>query len=132
MTALNKQALREAANAANIASWGKWESYKPHKGARGYEVKVGAKAVAQHCLKVDSAFIAAANPATVLALLDELEAAEKRIAELTGKPAEEYADDGELLFEIDFCDDLSTSIQTAQWLKELRIRRTAGIGVKGE
>ncbi|MBR7613145.1 ead/Ea22-like family protein [Citrobacter braakii] len=84
MTALNKQALREAANAANIASWGKWESYKPHKGARGYEVKVGAKAVAQHCLKVDSAFIAAANPPTVLALLDELEAAEKRIAELGG------------------------------------------------
>lgn len=81
MTALNKQALREAANAANIASWGKWESYKPHKGARGYEVKVGAKAVAQHCLKVDSAFIAAANPPTVLALLDELEAAEKCIAE---------------------------------------------------
>lgn len=74
MTALNKYAaLREAANAANIASWGKWEPYKPHKGARGYEVKVGAKAVAQHCLKVDSAFIAAANPATVLALLDELE-----------------------------------------------------------
>ncbi|MDV0582405.1 ead/Ea22-like family protein [Citrobacter braakii] len=76
MTALNKQALREAANAANIASWGKWESYKPHKGARGYEVRVGAKAVAQHCLKVDSAFIAAANPSTVLALLDELEAAQ--------------------------------------------------------
>ncbi|EDT9219358.1 ead/Ea22-like family protein [Salmonella enterica subsp. indica] len=73
MTALNKQALREAANAANIASWGKWESYKPHKGARGYEVRVGAKSVAQHCLKVDSAFIAAANPSTVLALLDELE-----------------------------------------------------------
>lgn len=80
MTALNKQALREVANAANIASWGKWESYKPHKGARGYEVKVGAKAVAQHCLKVDSAFIAAANPSTVLALLDELEAAEHTAA----------------------------------------------------
>jgi len=78
----NKQALREAADAANNSSWGRWESYHPHKGARGYEVKVGVKAVAQHCLKVDSAFIAAANPATVLALLDELEAAEKRIAEL--------------------------------------------------
>ena len=61
-----------------------------------------------------------------------IEAAENRIAELTGKPAEEYADDDELLFEIDFCDDLSTSIQVAQWLKELRIRRAAGIGVKGE
>lgn len=40
MTAFNKRALRAAAEAANIASWGKWESYKPHKGARGYEVKV--------------------------------------------------------------------------------------------
>ncbi|HAV1473950.1 TPA: ead/Ea22-like family protein [Enterobacter hormaechei subsp. steigerwaltii] len=77
MSKIDKQALREAANAANSASWGNWEPYKPHKGARGYEVKVGVKAVAQHCLKVDSVFIAAANPVTVLALLDELEAAEK-------------------------------------------------------
>ncbi len=89
MSNIDKRALREAANAANAASWGDWESYKPHKGARGYEVKVGVKAVAQHCLKVDSVFIAAANPATVLALLDELEAKDKRIAELSslqGKP----------------------------------------------
>ncbi|MFX2589796.1 ead/Ea22-like family protein [Enterobacter roggenkampii] len=74
MSNIDKQALREAADAANKASWGRWESYHPHKGARGYEVKVGVKAIAQHCLKVDSVFIAAANPATVLALLDELEA----------------------------------------------------------
>ncbi|HGH4648774.1 ead/Ea22-like family protein [Enterobacter cloacae] len=85
MSNIDKHALREAANAANAASWGNWEPYKPHKGARGYEVKVGVKAVAQHCLKVDSVFIAAANPATVLALLDKLEAAEKRIAELEGR-----------------------------------------------
>lgn len=87
----NKQALREAADAANKSSWGRWESYHPHKGARGYEVKVGVKAIAQHCLKVDSAFIAAANPATVLALLDELEAAERRIAELEAIAVAEYA-----------------------------------------
>lgn len=79
MSNIDKQALREAANAANAASWGNWEPYKPHKGARGYEVKVGVKAVAQHCLKVDSVFIAAANPHTVLALLDELEAKDKSI-----------------------------------------------------
>lgn len=85
MSNINKLALRETADAANKASWGRWESYHPHKGARGYEVKVGLKAIAQHCLKVDSAFIAAANPATVLALLDELEAAEKRIAELEAR-----------------------------------------------
>ncbi|MDM3287096.1 ead/Ea22-like family protein [Citrobacter sp. Cf042] len=35
--------------------------------------------------KRNAEFIAAANPATVLALLDELEAAEKRIAELSGE-----------------------------------------------
>ena len=90
MSNIDKRALREAASAANAASWGYWESYKPHKGARGYEVKVGVKAVAQHCLKADSAFISAANPATVLALLDELEAAEKRIAELDRKCDEQY------------------------------------------
>ncbi|WP_395275189.1 ead/Ea22-like family protein [Enterobacter hormaechei] len=90
MSNIDKRALREAANAANAASWGDWESYKPHKGARGYEVKVGVKAVAQHCLKVDSVFIAAANPVTVLALLDEMEAAEKRIAELERK--EQHSD----------------------------------------
>ncbi|MBT1889254.1 ead/Ea22-like family protein [Enterobacter roggenkampii] len=85
MSNIDKRALREAANAANAASWGDWESYKPHKGARGYEVKVGVKAVAQHCLKVDSVFIAAANPATVLALLDELEyykSREERVTKL--------------------------------------------------
>ena len=113
MTALNKQALREVANAANIASWGKWESYKPHKGARGYEVKVGAKAVAQHCLKVDSAFIAAANPAAVLALLDELEAAEKRMT-----------DYHELISSLV---GVSSSI-----LREVDRINAAGIGVKGE
>ncbi len=80
MSNIDKRALREAANAANAASWGNWEPYKPHKGARGYEVKVGVKAVAQHCLKVDSVFIAAANPATVLALLDELEAKDSSIS----------------------------------------------------
>lgn len=78
MSNIDKQALREAANAANAASWGNWEPYKPHKGARGYEVKVGVKAVAQHCLKVDSVFIAAANPHTVLALLDEIAELEQR------------------------------------------------------
>ncbi|WP_333950280.1 ead/Ea22-like family protein [Escherichia marmotae] len=80
MSNIDKRALREAADAANETSWGRWESYHPHKGARGYEVKVGVKAIAQHCLKVDSVFIAAANPATVLALLDELEAKDSTIS----------------------------------------------------
>lgn len=90
MSNIDKRALREAANAANKSSWGRWESYHPHKGARGYEVKVGVKAVAQHCLKVDSVFIAAANPATVLALLDELEAKDRRLEEEIGRANREH------------------------------------------
>ena len=85
MSKIDYQALRETADAANKASWGRWESYHPHEGERGHEVKVGVKAIAQLCLKVYAEFIAASNPATVLALLDELEAAEKRIAELEAR-----------------------------------------------
>ncbi|WP_312624945.1 ead/Ea22-like family protein [Scandinavium sp.] len=69
--------LRELAQAA----WGKWQAYKPHKGARGYEVKNGVEAVAQHALKRDAEFIAAADPVTILVLMDALEARDKRIAE---------------------------------------------------
>ncbi len=141
MTALNKQALREVANTANIASWGKWESYKPHKGARGYEVKVGAKAVAQHCLKVDSAFIAAANPATVLSLLDELEAeknmreaAEKRIAELSASHSK--LREGMAAIYNAICENgASTSLSAIlTFVKRSREESAtaAGIGVKGE
>lgn len=144
MTALNKQELREAANAANIASWGKWESYKPHKGARGYEVKVGAKAVAQHCLKVDSAFIAAANPPTLLALLDELEAAEERYEDMlrqarSFREAHDYA--AEVIRKLERNKPTVTLPTTRLWAgkvacyEECEIReilRAAGIGVKGE
>lgn len=125
MTALNKQALREVANAANIASWGKWESYKPHKGARGYEVRVGAKAVAQHCLKVDSAFIAAANPSTVLALLDKLDSAESRIAELEARTV--TLPDVEKWRSVD-----AVRAQNAYKVLVSKVLAAAGIGVKGE
>ncbi|MEF3563225.1 MULTISPECIES: ead/Ea22-like family protein [Citrobacter freundii complex] len=144
MTALNKQALREAANAANIASWGKWESYKPHKGARGYEVKVGAKAVAQHCLKVDSAFIAAANPATMLALLDELEAAEERYEDML-RQARSFRDAhdsaSELIRKLERNKLIVKLPTTKLWAGKvacyeaseiIAVIAAAGIGVKGE
>ena len=82
MSNIDKRALREA---AMRAPWGNWQTYKPHKGARGYEVKNGVEAVAQHCLKHDADFIAAANPKSVLALLDELEAKDVQIANLTAE-----------------------------------------------
>ncbi|WP_080781460.1 ead/Ea22-like family protein [Cronobacter sakazakii] len=69
-------------SAAEKARWGYWAAYKPHSGARGYEVRVGIEAVAQHCLKDDAAFIAEASPKAVLELIAALEAADRRNAEL--------------------------------------------------
>ncbi|EEH6229433.1 ead/Ea22-like family protein [Salmonella enterica] len=108
MSETNYHELREA---AEKATWGDWDSYKPHRGARGYEVRLSSQAIAQHVLKNNAEFIAAFNPKVALALLDErernqqyiksrdqenedialtvgrlrveMEAAEKRIAELS-------------------------------------------------
>ncbi|HGP2619330.1 TPA: ead/Ea22-like family protein [Salmonella enterica] len=70
MIKIDYQALREA---AEKATWGDWDSYKPHRGARGYEVRLSSQAIAQHVLKNNAEFIAAFNPKVALALLDELE-----------------------------------------------------------
>lgn len=70
MSEINYQALREA---AVKATWGDWDSYKPHRGARGYEVRLSSQAIAQHVLKNNAEFIAAFNPKIALALLDERE-----------------------------------------------------------
>ncbi len=70
MTKINYQALREAAEKATC---GDWDSYKPHRGARGYEVRLSSQAIAQHVLKNNAEFIAAFNPKVALALLDERE-----------------------------------------------------------
>ena len=111
MSKSDYQVLREA---AEKATWGDWDSYKPHRGARGYEVRLSSQAIAQHVLKNNAEFIAAFNPKIALALLDErernqqyiksrdqenedialtvgrlrveLEAAKKRIAELEAEP----------------------------------------------
>lgn len=70
MTKINYQALREK---AEKATWGDWDSYKPHRGARGYKVRLSGQAIAQHVLKNNAEFIAAFNPKVALALLDERE-----------------------------------------------------------
>ncbi|HIC4880471.1 ead/Ea22-like family protein [Salmonella enterica] len=69
MIKTNYQALREA---AVKATWGDWDSYKPHRGARGYEVRLSGQAIAKHVLKNNAEFIAAFNPKVALALLDEI------------------------------------------------------------
>ncbi|EPS4725773.1 ead/Ea22-like family protein [Escherichia coli] len=70
MSKIDYQALREA---AEKETWGDWDSYKPHRGARGYEVRLSSQAIAQHVLKNNAEFIAAFNPKIALALLDERE-----------------------------------------------------------
>ncbi|MGK6416856.1 ead/Ea22-like family protein [Citrobacter freundii] len=77
MTALNKQALREAAQEATVAH--ARLSVMPADDIFDISQHEGTQLDAD--ITALNAFNEAANPATVLALLDELEAAEKRIAE---------------------------------------------------
>ena len=81
--------------------------------------------------KRNAEFIATANPATVLALLDELEAAEKRIAELEARtvtlPAQKYCP-------VEYADSVLWG-ETEVWNQAIsecaKAIRAAGIG-KGE
>ena len=70
MSNIDKQALREVAELFNSEEGDHWwdEEQLTHEDGLGLN-------------EADGKFIATANPATVLALLDELEAAEKRIAD---------------------------------------------------
>lgn len=85
---INKQALREAAEKSVSEGEGSWQAW--HEAGQKYpEVFTSSGhivATVNGAFGVSrSNFIAAANPAAVLALLDELEAAEKRIAELEAR-----------------------------------------------
>ncbi|MEA3708990.1 ead/Ea22-like family protein [Enterobacter hormaechei] len=88
MSNIEKRALREAAEKAGSDKWQAKKingdfyvirngSYEKQHGFTSYQP------IAEIEHKPVKDFVAAANPATVLALLDELEAAEKRIAELS-------------------------------------------------
>ncbi|GBE72755.1 hypothetical protein EKINANG_44050 [Enterobacter sp. KINAN-G] len=80
MSNIDKQALREAAEKATKGQWAV-EFDDEIYSTDGVNNEQIAMVFSENEVR-DAAFIAAANPATVLALLDELEAAEKRIAEL--------------------------------------------------
>lgn len=97
MSNIDKRALREAAERAGQNDWEYVYTSDLSAPGRGYITVGGAEAI--YCLNKAAGgvkqsenvlrYIAAANPATVLALLDELEAKDKRIAELEamqGKP----------------------------------------------
>ncbi|MBL5911259.1 ead/Ea22-like family protein [Enterobacter asburiae] len=87
MSNIDKHALREAAEKATPGVW----VYLPKNTSIEYDygsddsqgsiTYMDSGDFTQKQTDLNGAFIAAANPATVLALLDELEAKDKRIAE---------------------------------------------------
>lgn len=90
MSNIDKRALREAAEKAGSDKWQakkiNGDFYVIRNGS--YEKQYGITSyqpIAEIEHKPVRDYVAAANPSAVLALLDELEAAEKRIAELEAK-----------------------------------------------
>ena len=83
MSNIDKRGLREAAERATKGRWAV-EFDDEIYSTDGVNHEQIAMVFSENEAR-DAAFIAAANPATVLALLDELEAAEKRIAELEAR-----------------------------------------------
>lgn len=89
----------------------------------------------------DATFIATANPVTVMALLDELEAAEKRIAELeSGSQAQKLVEaiivaienEQERLFDEDYLMDSKECIDVIrEEVKRWNDSRAAGIRING-
>ncbi|MBK2673765.1 ead/Ea22-like family protein [Citrobacter freundii] len=83
MTALNKQALREAAEKATPGEWKRMMRNSDELMTTFHGVAIGNVFVELTTGKrdiFDAEFIAAANPSTVMSLLDELEAKDATIA----------------------------------------------------
>ncbi|MCX3163871.1 ead/Ea22-like family protein [Citrobacter freundii] len=151
MTALNKQALREAAEKATPGEWKRMMRNSDELMTTFHGVAIGNVFVELTTGKrdiFDAEFIAAANPATVLALLDDLEAAEKRIAEQREYYEGVIADGSRRIAELEartvtlpqYCN--SPDMHTKQFYEAIGFNqgldifiealRAAGIGVKGE
>lgn len=116
MNNIDKGALREAADSVIQKYGSEW-------------FETGRQLCTVHKSKIE--LIAAANPATVLALLDELEVAEKRIAELQIISDKCFLSGLKAGWEYGIADDTegyNREIADAQAV----IDCAAGIGVKGE
>ncbi|MEB2712333.1 ead/Ea22-like family protein [Citrobacter freundii] len=125
MTALNKQELREAAEKALNAR----ERLELIESIFDGDGDITTEA--QEDIKICTSFNDLTNPNTVLALLDELESAEKRIAELKIARDKCFLSGLKTGWEYGIADDTegyNREIADAQAV----IDRAAGIGVKGE
>ncbi|HDK1466988.1 TPA: ead/Ea22-like family protein [Escherichia coli] len=135
MTKINYQALREAAEKAGEDKWQakkingdffviRHGSYTRQHGYTSYQP------IAEIDCKPVRDFVAKANPATVLELLDELEAAKKRIAELEAREIS-LPERSSMLHRTDFHDDYQT-VMAYKVSEVIAAIRAAGIRIKGE
>lgn len=125
MSKIDYQALRAKAEKATCGEWsleygeGRFDGDDAliHREAAGYipicriegaHPESGFDEDFQMEQQANAEFIAAANPATVLALLDELEAANKRIAELEAEPVSQTYNLPELIEGMEVSIDVST------------------------
>ncbi|EFN7228103.1 DUF551 domain-containing protein [Escherichia coli] len=125
MSEINYQALREKAEKATCGVWsleygeGRFDGDDAliHREAAGYipicriegaHPESGFDEDFQMEQQANAEFIAAANPATVLALLGELETAKKRIAELEAEPVSQAYNLPELIEGMEVSIDVST------------------------
>ncbi|MBZ9048252.1 ead/Ea22-like family protein [Escherichia coli] len=147
MSKIDYQALREKAEKATCGVWsleygeGRFDGDDAliHREAAGYipicriegaHPESGFDEDFQMEQQANAEFIAAANPATVLELLDELEAAKKRIAELEAREIL-LPERSSMLHRTDFHDDYQT-VMAYKVSEVIDAIRAAGIRIKGE
>ncbi|WP_106832590.1 ead/Ea22-like family protein [Escherichia coli] len=147
MSKIDYQALREKAEKATCGVWsleygeGRFDGddalihrevvgYLPICRIEGAHPESGFDEDFQMEQQANAEFIAAANPATVLALLGELETAKKRIAELEAREIS-LPERSSMLHRTDFHEDYQT-VMAYKVSEVIAAIRAAGIRIKGE
>ncbi|WP_124046881.1 ead/Ea22-like family protein [Escherichia coli] len=147
MSKIDYQALREKAEKATCGVWSleygesrfdgddalihrEVAGYIPICRIEGAHPESGFDEDFQMEQQANAEFIAAANPATVLELLDELEAAKKRIAELESREIL-LPERSSMLHRTDFHDDYQT-VMAYKVSEVIDAIRATGIRIKGE
>lgn len=147
MNKIDYQALREAAEKATCGVWSleygeerfdagdalihrEVVGYLPICRIEGAHPESGFDEDFQMEQQANAEFIAAANPATVLALPGELEAAKKRIAELEAREIS-LPERSSMLHRTDFNEDYQT-VMAYKVSEVIAAIRVAGIRIKGE
>ncbi|AXD33986.1 ead/Ea22-like family protein [Salmonella enterica] len=128
MSEINYQALRIAAENATPGEW-RTDDYGVIADA-GLNANYYIASCSGPDNRANKRFMAAANPATVLALLDELEAAEKRITELEAREIL-LPERSSMLHRTDFHEDYHT-VMAYKVSDVIATIRAAGIRIKGE